>query len=409
MAEEFFIRVANLDDCGALLECLALAFAPYRQAYTPGAFADTVLDAQTLRHRLNEMTVLVAITTENRLVGTVSYKLQDNGEAHIRGMAVRPDWQGSPVAQRLLARVEWDLRDRGSRAMTLGTTAVLRQAIRFYEKNGFQATGEVSDFFEMDLFSYRKELGDTGVVSSPGVSRSARLSPRFGGSAQGEGGDSRSGNGVSIQPTNSLQSSYDRVADEYAVRFFNELEQKPLERELLDRFAAKVKGRGPACDLGSGPGHVTRYLHERGLDIRGIDLSPGMVQTARRLNPGLKFEEGDMRSLKMADNALAGIVAFYSIIHLRRTDVVAVLEEMKRVLRPGGQLLLSFHIGNNVLHLDELLGVRVSLDFTFFQSDEMKHYLREAGLLVAEAVERAPYPNVEYPSRRAYIFAEKSQ
>jgi SAM-dependent methyltransferase/ribosomal protein S18 acetylase RimI-like enzyme len=372
MAPEFLIRKADLDDSRPILDCLELAFAPYRETYTPGAFADTVLDPQTLGQRLGEMTVLVAIASENRLVGTIGYKLQPNGEAHIRGMAVHPEWQGSPVAQGLLARVESDLRALGCSAMTLDTTAVLRQAIRFYEKNGFRATGEVSSFFGMDLFGYRKEL--TGIV---------------------------------LQPVDSLRSSYDRVADEYALRFFNELEHKPLERELLDRFADIVKGLGAACDLGCGPGHVTRYLHERGVDITGIDLSAVMVQTARRSNTGLEFTEADMRSLKMPDNALGGIVAFYSIIHIPRREVVAVLGEMKRVLRPGGVLLLSFHLGEDVLHRDELWGLPVSLDFVFFQSEEMKQYLKAAGLEVVEAIERAPYPEIEYPSRRAYIFAEK--
>jgi GNAT superfamily N-acetyltransferase len=161
MSPEFFIRKATLDDCGPILDCLALAFAPYRTAYTAGAFADTVLDPLTLRKRLGEMTLLVAIANENRLVGTIGYKLEDNGEAHIRGMAVDPVWQGSSVARKLLARVESDLGALGCYAMTLGTTAVLRQAVRFYEKNGFWATGEVTPFFGMDLFVYRKDLGST--------------------------------------------------------------------------------------------------------------------------------------------------------------------------------------------------------------------------------------------------------
>jgi SAM-dependent methyltransferase/ribosomal protein S18 acetylase RimI-like enzyme len=372
VAGEFFIRKADVNDCTRILDCLALAFLPYREAYTPGAFADTVLDPLTLRQRLDEMSVLVAIASENRLVGTIGYQLQPDGEAHIRGMAVHPEWQGRSVAPSLLAHVESDLRARGCRAMTLGTTAVLRQAIRFYEKNGFRPTGEVSSFFGMDLFGYRKELAAIG-----------------------------------LEPTMFLQSSYDRVADEYVIRFFNELEHKPRDRELLDPFAAKVKRLGPACDLGSGPGHIARYLHEHGVDIAGIDLSPVMVQTARRLNPGLKFEDGDMRSLTIPDDTLGGIVAFYSLIHFHRADVVAVLEEMKRVLRPGGLLLLSFHVGDNVLHRDELWGVRVSLDFTFFRTEEMKHYLEEAGLEVLDSIERDPYPDVEYPSRRAYLFAEK--
>jgi len=74
---------------------------------------------------------------------------------------------------------------------------------------------------------------------------------------------------------------YDRVAGAYAERYFTELERKPFDRELLDRFAADLRGRGPVCDLGCGPGHVGRYLAERGVEVIGVDLSPGMVALAR--------------------------------------------------------------------------------------------------------------------------------
>jgi SAM-dependent methyltransferase len=206
-----------------------------------------------------------------------------------------------------------------------------------------------------------------------------------------------------------VQTSYDQVADEYVKRIFEELEHKPLDRQLLDRFAEQVRASGPACDLGCGPGHVARYLHERGVQVIGVDLSPAMVDCARSLNPGIEFRQGDMRSLEIEDGAWGGIAAFYSIIHIPRPDVDVVLREMKRVLRPGGVLLLAFHIGDEVLHLDEWWGKQVSVDFIFFRPEEMTGLLRSAGFQVGEVVERDPYPEVEHQSRRAYIFAEKPQ
>lgn len=204
-----------------------------------------------------------------------------------------------------------------------------------------------------------------------------------------------------------VQTSYDLVADEYVRRIFEELEQKPLDRQLLDRFAASVQDLGPACDMGCGPGHVARYLDERGVRVIGVDLSPVMVGYARKLNPGIEFSRGDMRSLEIENEALGGIAAFYSIIHIPRPEVVAALVEMKRVLRPGGLLLLTFHIGDDVLHLADWWGRRVSVDFIFFRPEEMTGFLRTAGLEVEEVVERDPYPEVEHPSRRTYIFARK--
>jgi SAM-dependent methyltransferase len=204
-----------------------------------------------------------------------------------------------------------------------------------------------------------------------------------------------------------VQTSYDRVAVEYVARLFQELEHKPLDRQLLDRFAEKVQSIGPACDIGCGPGHVACYLHERGVRVSGVDLSPVMVEAARRLNPGIEFEQADMRALKFEDEALGGIAAFYSIIHIPRPEVVATLVELKRVLRPGGLLLLAFHIGDDSVHLDEWWGQQVSVDFFFFRTEEMKGYLSAAGFEVVEIVEREPYPDVEHQSRRAYIFAEK--
>jgi SAM-dependent methyltransferase len=185
------------------------------------------------------------------------------------------------------------------------------------------------------------------------------------------------------------------------------IDTKPLDRDLLNKLADRVHGIGPVCDMGCGPGHVARYLDGRGVQVVGVDLSPAMVHHARTLNPSIEFNQGDMRALNIEDGAWGGIAAFYSIIHIPRTEVVDVLGEMKRALRPGGLLLLAFHIGDDVLHLDEWWGQQVSVDFNFFRPEEMTDFLRSAGFQVGEIVEREPYEGVEHPSRRAYIFAEK--
>ena len=208
--------------------------------------------------------------------------------------------------------------------------------------------------------------------------------------------------------TQSVRESYDRIADEYALRIFNELQHKPLDRELLDRFAAEVAGSGAVCDMGCGPGHVARYLRDAGISVFGLDLSPQMIEEARRLNPDISFQEENMMRLSLEDSALAGITAFYAIVNIPKESLPLVFREMERVLQPGGLLLLGFHTGDEGLQEKELWGRPISLNFFLFQPLVIRQYLEAAGLGIEEIIERGPYaPEVEYQSRRAYIFARK--
>jgi ubiquinone/menaquinone biosynthesis C-methylase UbiE len=205
-----------------------------------------------------------------------------------------------------------------------------------------------------------------------------------------------------------VQSGYDLVADEYARRIYGELQHKPLDCRLLDRFAESVRSVGVACDLGSGPGHVARYLHESGVQVCGMDLSAGMIDRARQLNPGIEFHQGDMRALPVRDNAWAGIAAFYAIVNLPPADLVLALREMLRVLAPGGRLLLSFHIGEDTSQVEDLWDSGAELEFQFFRVNTVAGYIRCVGFEMEEIIEREPHaPEVEYQSRRAYIFAQK--
>jgi SAM-dependent methyltransferase len=203
-----------------------------------------------------------------------------------------------------------------------------------------------------------------------------------------------------------LRDSYDRIAQRYADEFFDELSHKPFDSDLLDRFAALVGPGASTLDVGCGPGHVGRYLYERGVAAAGLDLSPAMVACAARLNPAMTFTQGSMLALPFADASFAAIVAFYSIIHLDRADAPLALAEFHRALQPGGWLLLAFHGGQGEVHREEWYGERVSVHATFFALDEMAVTLRAAGFAVVEQYERPPYEG-EYQSQRLYVLARK--
>ena len=205
------------------------------------------------------------------------------------------------------------------------------------------------------------------------------------------------------------KTSYDQVAADYAEKFKDEMDDKPFDQDCLDRLAGEVGNLGPICDMGCGPGQIARYLHRQGVEAVGVDLSPRMVAEAQRLNPEIPFHQGDMLSLSDADHSWGGIAAFYCIIHIPRNQVVDALREMKRVLKPGGVLLVTFHIGQEIKHLDEWWEKSVNLDFAFYETEEMETWLEEAGYEIEETLVREPNPAVEVATRRAYLFARKQQ
>ncbi|MFD7164967.1 class I SAM-dependent DNA methyltransferase [Streptomyces violascens] len=144
------------------------------------------------------------------------------------------------------------------------------------------------------------------------------------------------------------RTSYDTVATSYADQVRDLLDETPYERSVLALFAELVQatGGGPVADVGCGPGRITAHLRGLGLDAFGIDLSPAMVETARREHPGLRFEVGSMTDLDLADASVAGLVAWYSLIHVPDDEVGPVFAHFRRAVRPGGLVLLGFHVGD---------------------------------------------------------------
>jgi GNAT superfamily N-acetyltransferase len=145
------------------------------------------------------------------------------------------------------------------------------------------------------------------------------------------------------------RGSYDTVAPHYADQLRDALDARPFEQAVLALFAAGVKQvGGPVADLGGGPGRLTAHLNRLGVDAFGIDLSPGMIEIARRDHPGLRFEVGSMTDLDMPDATVGGALVWFSLIHVPDPQVPVVLAHVRRVLRPGGVALVAFHRGQGL-------------------------------------------------------------
>ncbi|MET9290752.1 class I SAM-dependent methyltransferase [Streptomyces sp. NPDC003077] len=207
------------------------------------------------------------------------------------------------------------------------------------------------------------------------------------------------------------RAGYDAIADDYAEWTRDELETKPLERAILAAFTETVRASeaGPVADVGCGTGRVTAHLHGLGLSVFGVDLSPGMIAAARKRHPGLRFDVGSMLALDLPDESLGGLMAWYSIIHVPVERLPEVFAEFRRVLVPGGHLLLAFQAGDGVLHLSEALGHTVSLDFHRRQPEHIAELLGQAGFDVRARTLREPETEGPFPERtqQAFLMARK--
>ncbi|MFD0473594.1 class I SAM-dependent methyltransferase [Nonomuraea thailandensis] len=135
--------------------------------------------------------------------------------------------------------------------------------------------------------------------------------------------------------------------------------------------------------MGCGPGHVTAHLHELGLDAFGIDLSPAMIEVARREHPRLRFEVGSMTDLDLPDASVAAVLAFWSLIHVPDDAIPVVLGHFRRVLRPGGRLMAGFHAGDgSVLKTQGYGGHPMRVRVHRRRPDKMAAWMRDAGFTV---------------------------
>lgn len=188
------------------------------------------------------------------------------------------------------------------------------------------------------------------------------------------------------------QASYDTVASNYTEMIGGILANLPYDRAVLGVFAELVtKLGGAVIDVGCGPGRIAAHLRGLGLDAFGLDLSPAMIEIARRDHPGVRFDLGSMTSLSAENGSLAGVLAWYSVIHVPDDVLPSVFAEFRRVLMPGGVVLLGFHVGDEDRFKTEGYGgLPMSLHVYLRTPERVEELLQAAGFTVEARLVREP-------------------
>jgi len=205
-----------------------------------------------------------------------------------------------------------------------------------------------------------------------------------------------------------VRASYDAVAAAYAERLADELAGLPFESWILGRVAAYADG-GPVVEVGCGPGHVTAFLADAGADATGIDLSPAMVEEARRRFPDGDYQVGDLRQLMRPISApgWSAVLAWYSLIHLAASELPSALAALTRPLVPGGWLVVALHAGAEVSHVDDWFDAPVDLDFVLHEPADIVNLVEAAGLTDLEWYHRGPFSCRGETTQRLYVIGRK--
>ncbi len=202
------------------------------------------------------------------------------------------------------------------------------------------------------------------------------------------------------------RTAYDKVAVDYEALLRDHLAGSVLDRAVLGAFAELVDG--PVADIGCGPGRITAYLASLGVDVYGVDLSPGMVAVARERHPDLRFEVGSMTELGLPDGSLGGVVAWYSLIHVPPEHHYDVLVGFHRVLRPGGHLVLAFQVGDERRDLTEGYGHQITLAAYRLPLERIAELLVKAGFEARFRLVREPEPPNE-KTPQGYLVVRKPE
>lgn len=203
-----------------------------------------------------------------------------------------------------------------------------------------------------------------------------------------------------------LLAGYDAIASDYADDVAEGLNDKPFDIWLLERVAAAASG--PILDLGCGPGQITAFLADTGAQVTGLDFSPAMIARARADFGDLEFMVGRFDQVMRPRTAAAwgAVIAWYSLVHLAPSELEPTLAQVATTMAPGAILAFGLHLGEGLLHRDELFDTRIDIDWVLQDRDQVLAAVQGAGFAVTEWYVRSPLPT-ETGTNKLYVLAAR--
>jgi ubiquinone/menaquinone biosynthesis C-methylase UbiE len=206
------------------------------------------------------------------------------------------------------------------------------------------------------------------------------------------------------------RGAYDEMAASYAEMIPDTRYEASVDLAMVQHFVDSLRDR-PArvLDAGCGTGRMIDHLLalDAGLVVSGSDLSPGMIAEARSRHPERELVAADSASLPFEAERFDGVLAWYSVIHTPPHGLAPVFDEFRRVLRPGGSLLLGYQAGTGQRRLDKPYGHDVDLIAYLHHTPYVRDALARAGFEVVAVLDRSPRPGFETHAQ-GFVLAKRA-
>jgi ubiquinone/menaquinone biosynthesis C-methylase UbiE len=191
---------------------------------------------------------------------------------------------------------------------------------------------------------------------------------------------------------------YDEIASEYSQSFRGE------KNDYIDNFVVLLPKNSRVLDAGCGDGSDTKYLIRNGFRVESVDASRGMLSIAKKSLPGHKFCLKDMRKLKYKSGSFDGIVAAFSLIHLKKNEASLMVRKFRGFLKKDGVIYIALQEGTGEKNVIEPLNPTKRIFINFYTVPEILKMLKVSKFNIIMLKTRKP-GKLEFKNRKIFIIA----